>query len=414
MKVSRDQFLEQGYVILREVIPTDQLEELRHSHELLVERQRAVWARERGRDAPPGGVWESGAQPRLSVGTMGAEHDKQTASAIEFWLHENMQGVSSELLGEEDAPVTEMMLMCNPVRDRGPAAWHRDFYPPLNAPLQAYADDILETGPRYVQWNLPLYDDNVLYVVPGSHIRPNTDEENESIGRNPRAPVPGCVQTHLAAGDGVAYILPILHWGSNYSTKMRRTMHGGFARLTHYSDLRWLPYLSASAQETFARWHRRSEEYMEDAVAALRAVIDKDGAAYHTALFDDCTALDKLHPGRGVKGVLKSTICFSKTARYIYNQRSRNAASLTEAERRGGSQIHPMTMQWGEPLGAHFSPQEADLLWQRFKPVDDAMRCEEEQFLPGFQGGPTRYRFEDVPDDLTVEGWMAGWASNTD
>jgi hypothetical protein len=34
--------------------------------------------------------------------------------------------------------------------------------------------------------------------------------------------------------------------------------------------------------------------------------------------------------------------------------------------------------------------------------------------LPGFQGGPTRYRFEDVPDDLTVEGWMAGWASNTD
>ena len=138
MKVNRDQFLEQGYIILREVIPPDQLQALRRSHELLVERQRAVWARERGPDDPPGGVWESAAQPRLSVGTMGAEHDEQTASAIEFWLHEKMQGVSSELLAEADAPVTEMLLMCNPVRDRGPAAWHRDFYPPLNAPLQAY------------------------------------------------------------------------------------------------------------------------------------------------------------------------------------------------------------------------------------------------------------------------------------
>ena len=402
MKINRDQFLEQGYIILREVVPRDELEGLRRSHEILVERQRAIWARERGPNDPPGGVWESGAQPRLSVGTMGPEHDEQTASAIEFWAHENLQGASSELLAEADVPVTEMLLMCNPVSDRGPAAWHRDFYPPLNAPLQAYADDILETGPRYVQWNLALYDDDVLYVVPGSHIRPNTDAENESIKQNPRMPLPGCVQTHLAAGDGVAYILPILHWGSNYSTKRRRTMHGGFARLTHYSDLSWLPYLSASAQATFTRWHRRSEGYIEDAVAALRAVINKDGEAYHAAL-------DKLHPRRGTHGVLKSTICFSKTAKHIYNQRCRDAAGLTEAERRGVAQIHPMTLQWGESLGARFSPEEAECLWHRFKPIDDAMRCEAEQFLPGFQGGPTHYHFNDIPNDLTVEGWIAGW-----
>ena len=126
-------------------------------------------------------------------------------------------------------------MMCSPVSDRGPAKWHRDFYPPWNASLQAYADDILETGPRYVQWNLALYDDDVLKVVPGSHLRPNTDEENESISANPLGQVPGELQTQLEAGDGVAYILPILHQGSNYSTKLRRTIHGGFARLTHYA-----------------------------------------------------------------------------------------------------------------------------------------------------------------------------------
>jgi len=404
ISANRDEFLEQGFVILRQVIPPGELESLRHSHEILVERQREVWARERGPDDPPGGVWETGHQPRLGIGRMGAEHDESTASTIELWLHENVQGVSSHLLAEEDAPVTEMMMMCNPVRDRGPAAWHRDFYPPLNAPLMAYADDILETGPRYVQWNIPLYDDDVLWVIPGSHIRPNTAEENETIGRDPRVPVAGGVQTHLNAGDGVAYILPILHWGSNYSTKKRRTIHGGFARLTDYADVSWMQYLSPEAQETFKRWRQRSEDYVNDAEAALRAVLAKDTRAYHVAL-------DVLHPGRGPKGVLKSTICFSKTARHIYNQRCQEFDSLSEFEQQGVHQVHPMTMQWGVPLGERFTPEEAQLLWQRFKPVDDAMQMEEECFLPGFQGRDTRYLLEEVPSELTMESWSASWDS---
>ena len=34
----------------------------------MVERQKAIWARERGPDDPPGGAWETGAQPRLHLG----------------------------------------------------------------------------------------------------------------------------------------------------------------------------------------------------------------------------------------------------------------------------------------------------------------------------------------------------------
>ena len=402
MRVNRDEFIENGYVILRQVVPPEQLEALRRSSELLVERQKVIWAREAGPDDPPGGHWETAGQPRLIVGQMGAEHDEQTANTIEIWLHENTQGVSGELLREEDAPVTEMMMMCSPVSDRGPAKWHRDFYPPWNASLQAYADDILETGPRYVQWNLALYDDDVLKVVPGSHLRPNTAAENESISTNPLGQVPGELQTQLEAGDGVAYILPILHQGSNYSTKMRRTIHGGFARLTHYADVRWMPNLSDTAQKTFKRWHSRSLAYMDDAVAALKAVIARDGAAYRAAL-------DVLHPGRGAKGVLKSTICLSKTAKWIYCQRCRERDDLSDFERRGISMVHPMTLQWGEPLGERFTPDEATTLWKRFEPVDDAMQGDEEKFYPGFQGEATRYLFNEVPAELSVESWMAGW-----
>ena len=151
--------------------------------------------------------------------------DAQTAQTIEIWLHENLHGVSSELLGLEDAGVTEMMMMCNPVRDHGPAAWHRDFSPYYCAPLQGYTEDIIENGPRYIQWNVPLYDDDVLWVVPGSHLRPETEEETRQLLKDPRVPLPGAQQVELKAGDAVVYTNILLHWGSIYTAKLRRTVH---------------------------------------------------------------------------------------------------------------------------------------------------------------------------------------------
>ena len=335
---------------------------------------------------------------------MGDQVDAETALAVEIWLHENLQGVSSELLGLEDAAVTETMMMCNPVRDHGPAKWHRDFYPPYCAPLQSYADDILENGPRYVQWNIPLYDDNVLWVVPKSHIRRNTEEENRQIAKDARAPLANGVQTHLNAGDGVAYILPILHWGSNYSTKLRRTIHGGFADFTHYPDLSYLKHLSATAQNTFTRWDQHSQTKMNQTEAVLRAALQKDGAAYRAAL-------DALHPGRGPKGRLHSTLFLSKAARRIHHLKRPDFAALPPHDQRYATSMHPMTLQWGQPIADRFSTAEAAALWARFKPVDDALQAPEPQRAPGFQGEDTHYYFNEVPADLSVERFVAGWGA---
>jgi ectoine hydroxylase-related dioxygenase (phytanoyl-CoA dioxygenase family) len=402
MKINRDQFLEEGYLILRNVIPPARLEEVRAAHEIMVERQKVIWAQNRGPDDPPGGNWETGMQPRLILHDMGAQIDAQTASIVEIWLHENLHGVSSELLGLEDAGVTEMMMMCNPVRDRGPAAWHRDFSPSYCAPLQGYGDDISENGPRYVQWNVPLYDDDVLWVVPGSHIRFNSEEENQQLKKDNRAPLSSGVQTHLNAGDGVVYILPILHWGSNYSTKKRRTIHGGFSAFTHYPDLSYLEHLSNPAQDCFERWGKRSKEKRSQTEAVLRAAIKKDGMAYHLAL-------DNLHPDRGPKGKLQSTLFLSKAARRIHHLKRPDFDDLPDLDRRYATSMHPMTLQWGTPMAERFTVEEAETLWARFKPVDDALQGENEQSAPGFQGGPSTYAFNDVPTDLNVDRFIAGW-----
>ncbi len=404
MKVNRSQFLEDGYVVLRNVIPADELDPLRASYEILVERQKAIWARERKPDDPPGGEWERSAQPRLLLhrSPLADLIDEDTASAVEIWLHENTQGASSELLGVSDAAVTEMMLMCNPVQNRGPAHWHRDLYPPYGAPLQGYVDDIIEGGPRYVQWNLCLYDDEVLWVVPGSHTRLNTDRENELLRTNRHIPFPSGVQTHLNAGDGVAYILPILHWGSNYSTKMRRTIHGGFSTFTQYENQSYIKYLSASAQVTFEHWIQHSEQMITHTESTLRAAIEKDAVAYHAAL-------EKLHPGRGEKGKMLSTVYLSKIAKRVYDCKHPDFDNLPQGTRDSITRSHPITLQWGLPLANRFSFEEAKILWNRFKPVDARIQSDVEAAAPGYENRPSRYHFNEMPINFSVADFIAGW-----
>ncbi len=416
MKVNPQQFLDDGYLILREVISPQRLDELRASFEVLVERQKAIWVRERKPNDPPGGAWETSAQPRL--GAFNTLIDETTANTVECWLHENTLGVSRQLLSVPDAAsVAGMMLMCSPTRDHGPANWHRDVHPIDMAPLGGLQMDLLEKGPKYVQWNIPLYDDDVLWVVPGSHRRLNTDVENRQLLENPRTPLPGSIPVHLKAGDGVVYINYLLHWGSNYSTKLRRTLHGGHSIFPYFPDLSFTRFLSPSARETFACWAQKSAKMQDLTEAALRAVINKDVNTYHAAV-------ESLQPGAGEKGKLALAIYLSKAAYHIHilkrpdfdspasrrlSERSGIQSNLPADVRRRATNSHSITLNWGPAFAVRFSQAEADILWQRFKTLDAKLQAETEQFVPGFQSGPMRYFFEEMPDDFDVEDFIASW-----
>ena len=407
MQINRDQFLEDGYLVLRQVIPPDQLDGLRVSYEHLLERQRAIWSAERNPNDPPGGVWETSAQPRLLLqrNPLAGLIDQHTASAVEIWLHPNTQGVSSRLLDLPDAAVTEMMLMCNPISNRGPATWHRDLHPIDTAPLQGYIDDIVETGPRYVQWNIPLYDDEVLWVVPGSHLRINTDQENNQLLANPRVPLPDGIQTRLKAGDGVVYILPILHWGSNYSTKMRRTIHGGFSNHTQYPNPDFVKHLSKSNQETFKRWERRSIEMQNHTESALRAAIKKDSRDYHHNL-------ENISPDRQGKGKMLTTIFLSKAVCFINLNKNPDFEGISDVLRQKAPSAHPTTLNWGTEFADRFSVGEARILWDRFKIIETKLQADEEHFYPGFQSGPMHYFFNQMPADFNVTDLIDSWSDS--
>ncbi len=406
MKLNRDEFLETGYLIVKEAVPRDKLADVRQAYETLVVRQRENWKAERGESDPPGGVWETAPQPRLQLSRPPLVHqiDRETAAAVEVWLEENIHGVSTALLDVADGAVTEMMMMCNPVRDHGPAKWHRDLHPIDTAPLQGYIDDILEGGPRYVQWNIPLYDDSVLWVVPGSHLRLNTPEENALMLADPRRPLPNGVQTHLEGGDGVVYILPILHWGSNYSPKMRRTVHGGFSTHTSVDDLAFTDHISTDAQAAFARWNDRSEKMKQHTESALRAVLSGDGAAY-------LSTLDSLHPARAEKGRMLSTVFLCKAALAIRLRKDPPLQGIAEELQRRVMGTHPITLNWGPKFADRFTPDEAQMLWDRFSPLEALLQSDEEHFVPGFQATPMKHYFNEMPTGYTTADFIASWTA---
>ncbi len=406
MSVDRQRWLEQGYLIRRNVIPPDQLDAVRASYETLLERQKTVWARERKPDDPPGGVWEADPQPRMYLFQWGGHYtpdlvDTTTANAFEVWLSENTLGASSELLAVPEVPIFMFSMMCSPVRDRGPSHWHRDVSTEMG-PLKVLQDDVSENGPRYLQWNIPLYDDDVFWVVPASHRRLNTGQENQELSNNPRSALSNGKQVELKAGDGLVYDNYMLHWGSNYSAKLRRTLHGAYCRFGHYSDLSFTKHLSPAAQETFERWDRTSEDMQNRTEATMRAAIRRDAGAY-------LRGLDSLHSGVGEKGRLGLTVYLCKAAKKIHLLTRPNADELPADVRYHAESAHSLSLNWGGQFARRFSYEEAEQLWKRFKVLDSKLQGDEEQSAPGFGSKRSRYYFNEIPAGFGFEEFVASW-----
>ena len=406
MHFDRQLFLEDGYAILRNVIPPERLDELRASFEVLVDRQQAIWARD---SEDPSNHAYKVKQPRLAFQT---GVDAATANTVELCLHDNTLGVSRQALRDRDAAVSMMFLMCNPETDHGPDLWHRDHHhgPYSQASLAGLQADMLANGPGYVQWNIALYDDDVPWVVPGSHRRLNTPQENRELQEAPRGPLSKDLQVKLHAGDGVMYINTNLHWPSNYTTKLRRCIHLGYrafiGQLFPYApDFYWNPgfvkHLPSEARAMFERFTELGARERDRIEALFRAMLDQDADRFREVL-----AL--LHPG--TTGRIVCVVLMSKLGNRLATLKRPEVADLPEPARAAAVGEQPFSMGYLDDLARRFTTSEAELLGQRFAPLDARLQSEPEESVPGIQGGPTRYRPEDMPADFDVGEFIASWS----
>ncbi|KAI8932813.1 hypothetical protein NX059_010300 [Plenodomus lindquistii] len=100
--------------------------------------------------------------------------------------------------------------------------WHRD-----DVSATATPDEELERLSKpshHAQWNLALYDDESLVLIPGSHKRARTETERNA---DPYADhLPAQITVKLKAGEVAFYNNNILHRGVYDCTKERMTLHG--------------------------------------------------------------------------------------------------------------------------------------------------------------------------------------------
>ncbi|KAF9695641.1 hypothetical protein EKO04_006433 [Ascochyta lentis] len=105
--------------------------------------------------------------------------------------------------------------------------WHRD-----DIPASATAEQEVERLGKpgwHAQWNLALYDDSSLVLVPGSHKRARTDAERDAEPYE--NDMPGQITVHLKAGQVAFYNNNILHRGVYDSGKERMTLHGSIGTM---------------------------------------------------------------------------------------------------------------------------------------------------------------------------------------
>ncbi|KAF1927156.1 phytanoyl-CoA dioxygenase family protein [Didymella exigua CBS 183.55] len=133
--------------------------------------------------------------------------------------------------GEEHLTMELYNMLVRPDEDFA-LRWHRD-----DIPATATADEELQRlkKPGYhAQWNLALYDDSSLVLVPGSHKRARTEAERNADLFEPD--MPGQITVHLKAGQVAFYNNNILHRGVYDCTKERMTLHGSIGTVRAGSE----------------------------------------------------------------------------------------------------------------------------------------------------------------------------------
>lgn len=178
-------------------------------------RQFPPWPPSRPTSPPKTGIW--GVQGLLNP-TL-PDHELFTRS----YFSPEILDAAKDLLqcGDEDLVMELFNLLVRPDSDFE-LRWHRDDIP---ASAGAAEEMARLGGPGWhAQWNLALYDDASLVVVPGSHARARTDVER-AAGPFERV-LPGMEVVKLGAGDVVFYDSNILHRGVYSSAVERCTLHG--------------------------------------------------------------------------------------------------------------------------------------------------------------------------------------------
>lgn len=366
----KQQLMRDGYFILRQMIQPDELETLRVSVDAIVGKSKVSSGRV----------------------TMIDWVDKQTGNVVEFCFDDRVFNFSRQLMDAPDAAPLGMWVLCS-----SSTGWHRDIHPIDMAPLDGLQEDIKSNGPPYVQWNIALYDDNYLHVIPKSHLRRNNNAESKVERRFGVVSLPDAIPVDLKAGDGVVYINSILHSATRNGDSKRRTLHLGYQAFggrgfTHFflpstMGVHFVKYLRPWAAEKCHYFERLHAKRHNDVAFTLRAILEKDERTFGEGL-------SRIHSSEHAR--MTTLVVLSKIAYLIRKYKDSKVEDYANSPCIQG-------------MADRFTASELEQLWHRFAVLDSKLQSDVEQYESLFQSGPMKYFFHEMPVDFGVNNFIASW-----
>ncbi|KIW10587.1 hypothetical protein PV08_11551 [Exophiala spinifera] len=218
-----------GFVVIRSALTPGEIEKLRDAcqrvtalarqgqwpHVRTLPKQFPPWNVKEGQNPAEAGIW--GVQGLMHPAML--EHDLFTAT----YFSDALINPTKELLqcGDDELVMELFNLLVRPDHDFE-LRWHRDDISEKATPEEEL--ERLAKPAWHTQWNLALYDDSSLIVVPGSHRRARTATERAADPYEKG--LPGELHVQMGPGDVVFYNNNILHRGAYNSEKERMTLHG--------------------------------------------------------------------------------------------------------------------------------------------------------------------------------------------
>ncbi|EFX04289.1 phytanoyl-dioxygenase family protein [Grosmannia clavigera kw1407] len=255
--VLAQQLEEDGFVIIRQLVKGEGLKTLQEAAARTAAKARVgdwPYVRTVGKQFPPWDRWDRAAADKAATAAKAAEGSQGGGRGIwgvqhllrpelgpdaavfvrSYFAADGVLDVAKRLLGpgcRDDDLVMELYnMLVRPDYDDFALRWHRDDIPPE----ATAAEELTRLGQPawHAQWNLALWDDASLVVVPGSHRRARTAAERAADPFADPLPVEagsssvGQLVVHLGPGDAVFYNNNILHRGVYHTAVERATLHG--------------------------------------------------------------------------------------------------------------------------------------------------------------------------------------------
>jgi ectoine hydroxylase-related dioxygenase (phytanoyl-CoA dioxygenase family) len=262
-----EEFQTHGFTVFRGIVPAKLIDELRAECDCAAELVRQQKGPNTQRFQPID-AFEINQKPFEEFQSLEEVHDAVSRVLPMPW---------------ESSGLHVMGVLLEPAQDAWCTSWHRDWRDNIKGLDLAAWEAQYQNLELFNQVNCALYEDSCTWVVPGSHLRRDTEAE---FARFPTRPIagpqldglsaaerevacleycqsmPGATRLFLDAGDYCLYRNSLWHLGNYIPYRKRATLHDGIMTKSFREWFETAPKIAAARREQGIEWENPNADRM--------------------------------------------------------------------------------------------------------------------------------------------------------